>query len=118
MILDDDVVAVQLSDRVMHRVERKFRDKQDLAEDNPLARVIETAVFSSVRAVLDHSAECSIRDLRDVNYQDGELVFISEHGKRVFKRLEIHHEDLMAAFSERDARDFVREFRRVKSQAR
>ena len=118
MILDDDVVAVQLSDRVMHRVEREFRDKQELAEDNPLARAIETAVFSGVRSLLDHSAECSIHDLRDVDYRDGELVFTSERGRHVFNHFEIHNDDLLASFSEHDAQDFVREFRRIKAQTR
>lgn len=118
MYLTGEVVALQLSDRTMHRITREMRDEREDEADNPLARAIKTAVISGVRTLLDHSAECPIRELRDVDYRDGELVFIAENGDRVFDDIDVHNEDLSGAFAPDDARVFVREFRRLKARAR
>src|SRR5262245_12303823 len=55
LVLTDEVVAVQLSDRVMRKVRREFRRQEDEDDDNALAHAIKTAVLSGVRALLDHS---------------------------------------------------------------
>ena len=118
LLLTDEVVAVQLSDRAFHRVQRKLRAERGEDEDNVLARAIRTAVMSSVAAVLDHSAECEITDIRDVQYRQGQLVFVTEEGDRLFENMDVDDENVMAGFSERDARAFVQEFRRLKSRER
>jgi hypothetical protein len=114
LLLTDRDVAFQLSDRSLHRVHRELRDAEN-EQDNWLASVIVTAVTGTVREVLDHSLVCRVSDLRDVTYQDGRLVFTGRNGRRVFGRMEVCDEDVSHAFSERDARNFVREFRRVKA---
>jgi hypothetical protein len=118
LVLTDDVVAVQLSDRVMRKVRRELRKEEDLDDDNALAHAIKAAVLSGVRALLDHSAVCSIRDLRDVDYRHGRLVFTTEDGERIFDDIDVNGEDVMSGFSDRDARVFVREFRRIKAHRR
>jgi hypothetical protein len=117
LLLTRRVVALQLSERCFHKVNRELRHQQE-EEDNPIAEAIQTVVIGSVRALLDHSAECSIRELRDVSYHDGRLVFVTEDGERLFDNLEIDDSDVMASFPEREARDFVSEFRRLKSRTR
>lgn len=114
LILTDDAVAAQLSDRIIHKIDRKLRNEQDEGEDNVLARTIKTAVLTSVRSALDHSIECSIRDVSDVEYRHGRLIMTTEDGDRLFERVEISDRDMMENFSETDARAFVREFRRLK----
>lgn len=114
LLLTDREVAVQLSERMVHRVQRKLRDKAD-DQDNPLAMAIVSAVTGSVRELIDDSFECRVRDLRDVSYEDGRLVFTSRNGKPVFEDTDLCDTDVMSSFSERDARDFVREFRRLKT---
>jgi len=118
LILTEDVVAAQLSDRVLSKIDRKLRRERHDDDDNVLARTIKTAVLSSVRSVLDHSAECSISDIRDVEYRRGRLVFTTEDGDRLFEDIEVGDEDMMEGFSESDARAFVREFHRMKSRIR
>ncbi len=115
LILTSDVVAVQLSEAKFREVIRKLRD-EEYADDNPLARVIKTAVLSSVRSLLNHSAEVRIRDLRDVVYEDGRLVFITESGQHVFRHVDVGDRSVLDEFSESDARAFVREFHRVKGR--
>ena len=116
LLIDHGVVAVQLSDRAFREMRREMRKERDSDEDNALARAIQTAVMSGVESMLDHSAECRTRDLRSVSYDGDRLIFITEDGDRVFDGIEIDEEDLAGSFSERDARAFVREFRRVKGR--
>lgn len=114
LLLTDEHVALQLSDRALRDVRRKLRDEQNKDEDNVLASAIKTVALSAVRSMLNHSAECPISELRDVQYRNGRLIFISEDGERVFEGLEVNDQDVLQGFSERDARRFVRDFHRIK----
>ena len=118
LLLMPTSVAFQLSDRKMNHIERELRDQENEDEDNPLGDAIKTAVFAGVRVLLKHSADCPVRELRDVDYRDGELVFVTRDGERLFEHLEVSDHDLVAAFPEREARAFVREFRRLKATYR
>jgi hypothetical protein len=110
LLLTDRVVAMQLSDRVLHKVNRKMKKEGD-EDDNALGRAIKTAVLSGVRALLRHSVECDIRDLAKADYRDGELILTARNGKRIFAPTEAGDENVMRDFSESDARAFVRKLR-------
>ena len=116
LLLNDEVVAMQLSDRTLHRIKRELKRGRDDDEDNALAQAIKSAVVASVSSLLDHSAECPIRDLKDVDYRNGSLVFTTEGGRQIFKSVQVDDEDVMRGFSASDARQFVKEFRRVKAR--
>lgn len=118
LILTSDVVALQLSDRVMHKIQRKLHAEERDGDDNALGRTIKLAVLSSVHAVLDHSAEVSIDDVQDVTYQHGRLRITTENGKRLFERTRVDDRSVLSAFSESEARAFVREFRCMKAARR
>jgi hypothetical protein len=117
LLLTESTVAMQLSDHEMHRISQKLWDKENEPEDNAFANAIKTVVLSSVRALLDHSAECRLRDLDDVEYVSGRLVFTTVNGNRLFDDTDVDDDDVMGAFSERDSRAFVREFHRLKATA-
>lgn len=114
LILTERDVAFQLSDRAMRKVRRELKEARD-DQDNVLASVVATVVTNTVREVLDHSLQCHVRDLRDVSYEDGRLVFVGKRGKAIFCGEESCDPDCMQSFSEADAQAFVREFRRVKA---
>jgi hypothetical protein len=116
LLLTDRVVALQLSERTIHHVRRELRDKEDEERDNVLGMAIASAVIGTVRELIDDSFACCVHDVRDVTYQDGRLRFTGRNGKPVFEDTDIDDTDVMAAFSERDARAFVREFRRLKGR--
>jgi hypothetical protein len=116
LILTDEVAAIQLSDRALHRVYRQLRDDEEDDQDNAFASAIRTAVYSGVRVLLNHSAECPIRDLKDVEVRDGRLHFTTEDGGHIFESITFDDDDVMNAFAERDARAFAREFRRIKAR--
>jgi len=116
LLLTDRDVAFQLSERTFGKVQRRLRDAEDDHQDNWLASVIVTTVTSTVREVLDRSFAYHVRDLRDVSYEDGHLVFVSRHGRVVFGGDGCCDSDVTGAFSEEDALHFVREFRRLKAE--
>ena len=118
LLITDDVVALQLSDRTLHKVWRKMKDEAKEDEDQVLAHVFKVAVFSSVRALLSSSAEYPVRDLRDVEYRNGRLVFTTKNGERLFGHVRVNDSDMMAGFAESDARQFVSEFHRVQARTR
>ena len=118
LLLTPTAVAFQLSDRKMNSIERELRDEQNEAADNSFGDAIKTAVLAGVRVLLKHSAECLVRELRDVDYRNDTLVFVTRDGDRVFDGLEVNNGELLGSFPEREARAFVREFRRLKATDR
>ena len=113
LLIDDHDVALQLSNRTMHKVDRKLHEKED-EDSGPLGDAIKSAVLASVRSLLDHSMECRIRDLRSVEYRDDRLVMITNDGDRIFEHVDVDNQDVLESFSPDDARAFVAEFQRVK----
>src|SRR5262249_22986425 len=53
LLLTDDVVALQLSNRLFHDVTRNLRKAEKEDDENVLAQVLKSAVLGSVRALLD-----------------------------------------------------------------
>src|SRR5262245_44482845 len=115
MLLTDHEVALQLSERTVHRVKRELRQKENEQRDNALGMALASAVIGTVRELIDDSFEVRLRDLRDVSYDGERLLLVGRNGKPVFDDTDIDDTDVMASFSERDAREFVREFRRLKA---
>lgn len=119
LVLTDRVVALQLSDRTMRKIDRELhraRNKDD--ETDALGEAFKVAALSAVRSLLDHSAVCAVDELRDVRYVDGRMEFISRDGDPVFRHVNMDDDDMLEAFDPDDAADFVREFRRLKSRTK
>lgn len=112
LLLTNRVVAMQLSDRVMAKIDRKTREADDEDDDNVLGQIIKEAVLTTVRTALNHSAECDLRDIESADYQDGQIIITTRGGERLFSHADIDHEAVMTNFSERDAREFVKELRK------
>ncbi len=113
LLLDRRVVALQLSDRTWHKIDRELWN-EEREDEGWLADVIKRAVIGSVRGMLDHSLQYRLDELRDADYRDGRLVLTRDDGRRIFAGIEVEDDNVMASFSESDARAFVREFRRLK----
>jgi hypothetical protein len=115
LLATDEVVAMQLSDRAFHKLKRKLRDSENEEDDGALGHAIKVAVLAGVRTLLDHSAECPIRDVADARYRNGRLSLVTRDGRELFGDIDVDDHQVMENFSERDARAFVREFRRLKA---
>ena len=120
LVLTGETIAFQLSDRTMRKVDRELRRaRHEHDEDgNPIGEAIVAAVTSSVRSLLDHSAECPLAEIRDVRCEDGRLVIVSRDGDRLFEKLELDDRDVLDSFDARDAAAFADEFRRLRSGSR
>jgi hypothetical protein len=118
LVLTRDLVAIQLSDRTLRDLDREIAREKDDEDDGVIADAIKGAILGGVRALLDHSLECPIADLRDVRYRDGRLILITEDGDRIFEDLNINDHEVLDGFPEHDALAFVREFRRAKERGR
>jgi hypothetical protein len=117
MLLTRRVVALQFSDRTLRRIDRDFaREREE--DEGVIADAIKGAVLGSVRALLDHSVECPLDQLRDVRYRDGRLELVARNGERLFEDLEIDDRTVLESFSPADARAFVHEFQRLKGRDR
>lgn len=117
LLLTADDVALQLSDRTMRQVRRELRE-EEREDDGPLAEMIRDAVLAAVRSLLDHSARCALDDLRSAEYRNGRLRLVSDAGTLVFDDMRVDDEPVMTRFAPEDARDFVREFRRLRAHRR
>jgi hypothetical protein len=116
LVLTRNVVALQLSDRTMRKIDRELhraRNQDDGAD--AIGEAFKVAALSTVRSLLDHSAECPVDELRDVRYVDGRIQFISRDGDPVFRHVRMDDDDMLEGFDPEDAADFVQEFRRLKS---
>jgi len=116
LLATDEVIALQISDRTFHKVKHKLRDAQREDDDGALGHIIKVAVLESVQSLLDHSVEIRIRDISDVRYKDGRLLITDRNGHELFQHTEIDDREVMKSFSERDARAFVSEFKRLKAR--
>ena len=116
LLLTERGVALQLSDRVLRRIDEKENDIDE--DDSRLGAIIKTAVLSSVRSVLSHSAEVEYRDIKSVDYRNGELILRGWDNDRLFVEKNADDGHVMRQFSDDDARDFVRELRSRLEQER
>lgn len=115
-VLTRSVVALQLSERTLARIDRDMdRDARD-ENHGVFASMIVSAVRGTVGNMLRRSLEVPIDDLKTVDYRNGRLIFVTEDGDRVFENVEIDDTDVTASFNARDAVAFVREFRALKAR--
>lgn len=118
LLLTPRRVALQLSGRTMREIDREM-DRELEDEDGVLADAIKSAVLGGVRALLRHSLECPLDELRDARYRDGRLELVTVDGDRVFEDIEVHDDrDVLESFGAQDARAFVEEFHRLKRAGR
>ncbi len=114
-VLTDRVLALQFSDRTMRKLDRELhRARHEDDDSGPVGEAIKVAVVGAVRSMLAHSAECPVRELRDVRVADGRLVIVARDGARLFERFEVDDEDVLDAFDPRDAERLAAEFRRLR----
>jgi hypothetical protein len=117
LLITDEVVALQLSERDIKKLKHKLRETEDEKDnDNLIGHAIKLAILSSLGDLFDHSAECPVRNIRNVDYRHGRLAFTSDRGKPMFEDISVGGHDVLGDLSEHDAQAFVKEFRRVKSR--
>lgn len=103
LLLMNDVVAVQLSDSAMARIEAESNKKD--------TNFFEELILSGVRLALSKSVEYPIASIRNVEYRDGVLRMLNTKNAPVFAELRVNGTDVLRDFSSADAARFVTAFR-------
>ena len=107
MMLLNDVVAVQLTDRVLDKVTTK--------ED---AGFLEELIVGGVQIALRKAVEYPIANIRTAEVRDGALVLINDRNQPVFKEIKVNGTDVLKDFAPADALRFVNAFSAAKSAKR
>lgn len=112
LMLTDNSIVIQFSDRFLTDLDDEIRSEADVDEASVLAEVLTSMISSGVNSLLNHALEIPIREIREVYYKDGKLHIIDYDGEEIFGELEIDDTNIMEDFSRRDARRFVSEAER------
>ena len=103
LLLLKDVVAVQLTDRVIANVHTK--------DD---AGFVEELLASAVRLTMGKSVEYPIANIRSADVRDGALLLLNDQNKLLFSELKVNGTEVLRDFSAADATRFVNAFRAAK----
>ena len=107
MMLLNDVVAVQLTDRVLEKVATK--------ED---ANFLEELIVGGVQIALRKAVEYPIANIKAAEVRDGALVLTNDKNEPVFKEIKVNGTDVLKDFAVADATRFVNAFRAAKNAQR
>lgn len=103
LLLLDDVVAVQLTDRALARV----------ATDED-AGFLEDIVASGVRSAIRKAVEYPIANIRSAELRDGALVLTNDRNQPIFTEIKVNGNQVLRGFSPRDAARFVSALRALR----
>lgn len=112
LMLTDNSIVIQFSDRFLSDLDNEIRSEADVDEASVLAEVLTSMISSGVNSLLNHALEIPLREIRNVYYKDGTLHIIDYDGEEIFGELEIDDVYIMEDFTRRDARRFVSEAER------
>ena len=105
LLLTNDVVAVQLSEARLAKVQTK--------DD---ANFLEEFLAAGVRLAIGKSVEYPIANIRSAEVRNGVLTLTNDQGKPVFEGVQVDRQDVLRSVSAADAAKFVNAFRVVKSR--
>lgn len=105
MLVGEEIVA-GLSDSVLEKVRNEIQAHES---GDGLGANIERFVKSTVEEALSKRVRYSVRDLRDVRYEDGRIRFEYRGGEKfdLLENTKTEDSHLLASFSEDDSRRFV-----------
>ena len=106
LLLMNDVVAVQLSDKTIANVKPKDDDS-----------ILEELVASGVQVLLKRAVEYPIAHIRTVELRDGVLTMVNDKNQPLFTDVKINGANVLRSFSSADAARFVTAFRAARSTA-
>ena len=103
LMLVDDAIAVQLSDRALKQID----DEKAKKETN----FLEELLVSGVKLALGKSVEYPLSHVRNVEYRDGALRLTNDQNKPVFTEMKVNGTEVLRDFTAADATRFVNAWR-------
>ena len=102
LLLLDDVVAMQLTDRALDRMKSEKKDPNFLEE----------LLIAGVKMAIGKSIEYPIEKIRAMDYHDGALRVIGADNKPVFTEVKVNGRDVLRDFSRADVTRFANALKR------
>jgi hypothetical protein len=106
LLLMNDVVAVQLTDKTIANVKAKDDDS-----------ILEELLASGVQVMLKRAVEYPIAHIRAVELRDGVLTMVNDRNQPLFTDVKINGANVLRSFSPADAARFVNAFHAARSAA-
>ena len=105
LMLLDDVVALQLTDRALEQAESDTKSKDQ--------NFLEELLSAGVKLALGKSVEMPIAHIRTIDVRNGALRVINDENKPVFTEVKVNGTEVLRNFSSADATRFVNAFQRA-----
>jgi hypothetical protein len=109
-LLTDDVVAMQLTDAALARMQSEEKKKE--------SNFLEELLVAGVKLAVGKSIEYPIANIRSVDYRDGALRLIGTDDKPVFTNVKVNGTDVLRDFSRADVMRFANALRTAKASRR
>ncbi|PYQ30346.1 MAG: hypothetical protein DMF56_05900 [Acidobacteria bacterium] len=110
LLLLDDVVAMQLSDKAMNELDAEKKKKD--------TSFLEDLIVAGVKLAVGKSIEYPIEHIHVLDYSNGALRVIGADNKPVFTELKVNGTDVLRDFSPADVARFASAFRAAKAARR
>jgi hypothetical protein len=112
LLLVDDVVALQLSDALLAKLDAEKKEKNAKKDSS----FLEDLVLSGVRLAVGKSLEYPVASVRSIDYSGGALRLIGADDKPVFTNVKVNGTDVMHDFSRADVTRFANAVRAARSR--
>ena len=103
LMLIDDVVAMQLTDATLDKMESEKKKKD--------TNFFEELILAGVQLAVGKSVEYPIASIRTLDYHNGALRVIGADGKPVFTEIKVNGTDVLRDFSRADVARFAKALR-------
>jgi hypothetical protein len=103
LMLLDDVIAIQLTDATLAKMESEKKEDGGFLEE---------LLVAGVRLAVGKSVEAPLASVRSVEYRGGALHITSDQNKPLFTNVKVNGTDVLRDFSSADAARFVSAFRK------
>ena len=107
LLLIDDVVAVQLTDRALANISA-----------NEDASLLEEIIASGVQVAMRKAVSYPVANIRSVAFRDGALLLTNDRNQPVFTEIKVNGKEVLRDFTSGDAARFMKAFNAVRSAQR
>lgn len=112
LALTEDILYFRLSDDALREADLEM--EEDTRDEEGLAGVITSAVTGAVSNALRTRVSFDVQNIRDIRWDDGQLVLELEEGPDRLENFTVDGEDVSTRFEEDEIRALAQEFEKVK----
>ncbi len=116
LVLTTASVAMKLSQRKLEEIESEFEEERDSGEETGLAADFKTFVLDSVESMLNQHLVYPLNAVKEMSWQDGEIVMdVEGEGFVSFSEVSVDGDMALETFREQDALAFIAAFEKLRN---